>query len=1323
MAGDRIRESYNGEISERAARKNKQRIDWFANSAKGGKVLDIGCSQGITPILIGRRGIDVLAIDNDQESIDYANKSLLNENKETQDKVEFVCADFLNLDIAEKFDTVIMGEVLEHLFNPSLFLHKTSQLLKDDGVVLFSVPFGINPHWDHKRTYYFSDFYSLVSEHFNIVNYKFFMGTIAVVARHKSFAKEEIVFDKNLLAYIENAFFDLDTDSHKVLNDTRDKLTQSYNFVKKLKEQNAELVEKSTNLNQSRNDITAKLNSLTKEKDTKINELTVVVAEKDTKINELTVVVAEKDAKIHELEVVGNKKEEELQILIEENKFKVEMLTKEINDCLVTMKILSEENSDELQKISMLQADLEHEDLDNLELKAKIVKLNQKNAKINKELEYNKNKLSNLEKVYDNLCNSRFGRLQRFFWRSSTKTRKKLYHLKVRLKKFARKSKFLCKIVGDYRDRKELKAKNAQVAQIITNESTNVSQPAKLPVNNAQTRRKAFEDGADKTFLERIKPYLEQIPESNGSRYYKKNATKIGIICDEFLFHSFKEAAEFTFINPDNWKYEVIKQDILMVVSAWKGMDEEWRGLANEKSQKRQLAYEIIEYAKNNGVKAVFYSKEDPPNYDIYIEIAKKCEYIFTSCQEVIEKYQKDCKNENVFLLPFGINPTYHNPVGSQGKNKQSGMLFSGSWMDKYPERIKDMRMIFDGVISAGHNLKIIDRNYSYTRSEAYRFPKEYWKYISPEVDHETLQKIHKLYNWAMNVNTVTDSMSMFANRGYELQAAGNLIVSNYSMGMNSKLPMIFTVIDGKEVPLILNAYDKESVYERQMQGVRSVMTGETCFDRIGNFLEILGVNSTTDQNSVLVIIDEITEKVQDQFDNQTYKNKEICLLKNFDETKKSNHTMITFWDKNFDYAPFYLEDMTNGFKYTDCDYITKDAYKKNGKLIDGVEHDYVSKLKNKACTIFWASEFSCEKLLEITDDFELENGYSIDHFNFNCINGSGKITDPKLSVILPIYNNGLCLLGKAFSSLYRSTMFSDMEIILVDDGSTDNYTRKVLKYLDETYLNVKTYMFEIGGSGSASRPRNKGIELVTAEHVAYLDPDDEDTSDGYTKMYNLMIEKEADMVVGDVYKLTSKIAKMNYAPAIKKRYGKFDIINDSKDFLIKSNFFAMRIQAMIVKKSIVTQNNILQVVGAAGEDTLFCWELLMHSNNIQILDMPIHIYYAAVEGSVVNTIGKRFFDRYSIIENPKYEFLEKNDLLADYMTLKFAYYFENWTLKHLAKVDKENAVYCTQVVFDMFKAYKDVYNKDSKTINSFVEKCENNDYKSAFEVVKSIFK
>src|SRR5690606_38635967 len=94
---------------------------------------------------------------------------------------------------------------------------------------------------------------------------------------------------------------------------------------------------------------------------------------------------------------------------------------------------------------------------------------------------------------------------------------------------------------------------------------------------------------SDKTFLERITPLINKIPESNGSNFFEKFNINIGIIADEFLFNSFKDIANFYYINRSNYKNTDI--DVFIIASAWRGLDNDWRGLGNP--QNVELRHEL----------------------------------------------------------------------------------------------------------------------------------------------------------------------------------------------------------------------------------------------------------------------------------------------------------------------------------------------------------------------------------------------------------------------------------------------------------------------------------------------------------------------------------------------------------------------------------------------------------------------------------------------------------------------------------------------------------------------------------------------------------
>ncbi len=96
-------------------------------------------------------------------------------------------------------------------------------------------------------------------------------------------------------------------------------------------------------------------------------------------------------------------------------------------------------------------------------------------------------------------------------------------------------------------------------------------------------------------------------------------------------------------------------------------------------------------------------------------------------------------------------------------------------------------------------------------------------------------------------------------------------------------------------------------------------------------------------------------------------------------------------------------------------------------------------------------------------------------------------VKKPKVSVIIPTYNRSH-FLSRAIKSVLNQT-FQDFELIIVDDGSTDN-TKEVIENFQEKDKRIK-YIWQ-KNSGGPAKTRNKGIEKSEGEYIAFLDDDDE---------------------------------------------------------------------------------------------------------------------------------------------------------------------------------------------------------------------------------------
>lgn len=171
---DRVNEAYYGALGTDFSKKTRERINWIVTHVLGSKVLDIGCSQGINAILLGREGKKVDGIDISHESVEYAKTELGKEHPSVQASVSFKVSNFMtDQDIDTNYDTILLTEVLEHISDPDSFLKKTVSHLKPDGRLIVTVPFGINDFIDHKRTYYYSLLAEQLGAHFKIESFEY----------------------------------------------------------------------------------------------------------------------------------------------------------------------------------------------------------------------------------------------------------------------------------------------------------------------------------------------------------------------------------------------------------------------------------------------------------------------------------------------------------------------------------------------------------------------------------------------------------------------------------------------------------------------------------------------------------------------------------------------------------------------------------------------------------------------------------------------------------------------------------------------------------------------------------------------------------------------------------------------------------------------------------------------------------------------------------------------------------------------------------------------------------------------------------------------
>ena len=217
MNNDRVTELYRGELfTPRTQEICRDRIHWLCGQARGRTVLDVGCSQGIASILVARSGRQVVGLDIEEPAISFARAELAKEPPAVQERVRFVLGDLHDFDPGEeRFDTILLGEILEHQTDPRALFERATRFLAPDGVIAGSTPFGYHPHDDHHVTFYLSSFVRTLNGLCQLRSVEVVDGYIRFVAEHRDRAATEPADAAALLAMSEKAFFEVQRAAHE----------------------------------------------------------------------------------------------------------------------------------------------------------------------------------------------------------------------------------------------------------------------------------------------------------------------------------------------------------------------------------------------------------------------------------------------------------------------------------------------------------------------------------------------------------------------------------------------------------------------------------------------------------------------------------------------------------------------------------------------------------------------------------------------------------------------------------------------------------------------------------------------------------------------------------------------------------------------------------------------------------------------------------------------------------------------------------------------------------------------------------------------------
>ena len=253
------------------------------------------------------------------------------------------------------------------------------------------------------------------------------------------------------------------------------------------------------------------------------------------------------------------------------------------------------------------------------------------------------------------------------------------------------------------------------------------------------------------------------------------------------------------------------------------------------------------------------------------------------------------------------------------------------------------------------------------------------------------------------------------------------------------------------------------------------------------------------------------------------------------------------------------------------------------------------------------------------------------------------------LSVIIPVYNVENYL-NECLDSVTSQTL-EDMEIICIDDGSTDN-SPDILKEYSKKDKRIKIIIKENGGQATA---RNLGIKEAQGEYIAFVDSDDFIEPTMFEKLYTKAKDNNLDIAMCKIatYDNQTEEIKDNvwyYMLGVFRDFDK-DIFNhkDTREFTCH---IAVTPYNKIYKTTLLKENNILFPEGLIFEDEKFFYDTYLRAKRVSIVDEFLYYYRINRKGSTVDTIKDNDFSDIVPISKLIRETFKETDNYEDYKIL-----------------------------------------------------------------------
>lgn len=218
-----------------------------------------------------------------------------------------------------------------------------------------------------------------------------------------------------------------------------------------------------------------------------------------------------------------------------------------------------------------------------------------------------------------------------------------------------------------------------------------------------------------------------------------------------------------------------------------------------------------------------------------------------------------------------------------------------------------------------------------------------------------------------------------------------------------------------------------------------------------------------------------------------------------------------------------------------------------------------------------------------------------------------------EISVIIPVYN-GEKFLAQCFDSIKKQNI-ANIEVIFVDDGSTDNSVSVINEIIKENNY-CKLIQQKNQHAGVA---RNAGLQVATGRYVHFFDCDDWLEPNAYRKALNLLENNSLDAVMFNYYNCNNETNEKRVATYFGNIKPKFKdrklFVNDAREVLFKAAVVPWN---KIYRREFLTENSISFDNLMVANDRGFYFKLLKSNPKIWITDVPLINYRVSNKSSLI---------------------------------------------------------------------------------------------------------